>query len=96
MRSHGCPYCAGKKVLAGFNDLAAACPEIAAEWDAEKNGTLTPEMVTLGSHRRVWWRCPLGYVWKAVVYSRAGGRRCGCPYCAGKARRAEHGTLCEE
>ena len=59
-----------------------------AEWDAEKNSTLTPEMVTLGSHRRVWWCCPLGHVWKAVVYSRTGGRRCGCPVCAGRVSAA--------
>ena len=47
------------------------------------NGGLTPEMVTAGSNRKVWWQCPLGHTWKAVVYSRAGSQRCGCPICAG-------------
>jgi hypothetical protein len=27
-----CPYCAGKKVLIGFNDLGTKYPEIAKEW----------------------------------------------------------------
>ncbi|MFQ9918651.1 MAG: zinc-ribbon domain-containing protein [Flavonifractor plautii] len=41
-------------------------------------------MVTAGSRRKVWWQCPEGHVWKAVVYSRAGKRKCGCPVCAGR------------
>ena len=80
----GCPYCAGRKVLPGFNDLASLEPEIAAQWHRDLNGELTPEMVTVGSHKKVWWQCPNGHVWKAVVYSRSRGRRCGCPVCAGK------------
>lgn len=83
-----CPYCSGKKVLAGFNDLAAREPLLAQQWDAELNGNLTPEMVTLGSHKRVWWRCNKGHVWKAVVYSRTGSDKCGCPVCAGVTRRS--------
>lgn len=82
----GCPYCAGRKVLAGFNDLAAREPEVAAQWHPTLNGALTPEMVTAGSRRKVWWACPSGHIWKAAVYSRAGPQKCGCPVCAGKAR----------
>lgn len=53
----GCPYCANKKVLKGFNDLATIKPEIAKEWDYEKNGDLKPEDILSGSHKKVWWRC---------------------------------------
>ena len=87
VESAGCPYCAGRRVLAGFNDLATRCPRLAAEWDAALNGGLTPEMVTPGSHKRVWWKCGEGHVWKAVVYSRAGKDQCGCPVCAGRTRQ---------
>ena len=80
----GCPYCAGRKVLPGFNDLASQAPETAAQWHPALNGPLTPEMVTAGSHRKVWWQCAEGHVWKAAVYSRAGPQRCGCPVCAGR------------
>lgn len=84
MRGGGCPYCAGTKVLAGFNDLASREPQVAAQWHPTFNGALTPEMVTAGSRRKVWWQCPLGHVWQAVIYSRTGLKKCGCPVCAGK------------
>ena len=47
----GCPVCAGKQVLPGFNDLASQKPALAAQWDAARNGTLTPEQVTPASNR---------------------------------------------
>lgn len=83
----GCPYCAGRRVMAGFNDLATLHPDIAVQWDDALNGTLTPEMVTSGSHKRVWWKCSEGHIWKAAVYSRTGRQKCGCPVCAGKAKQ---------
>lgn len=42
-REQGCPYCAGRRVLAGFNDLAAVAPDVAAEWHPTLNGELRPE-----------------------------------------------------
>ena len=83
-RDSGCPYCSGKAVLAGFNDLATLAPEVAAQWHPTLNGALTPEQVTPGSHRMAWWQCPSGHIWKAVIYSRAGPQRCDCPVCAGR------------
>ncbi len=80
----GCPYCTNRKVLAGFNDLATVEPKIASEWHPTLNGALTPEMVTVGSTKKVWWECPLGHVWKVAIYSRTGAKKCGCPVCAGK------------
>lgn len=85
---HGsaCPYCAGRKVLPGFNDLATRRPLIAAQWHPTMNGALTPRDVTAGSCRKVYWQCPEGHVWRAVVYSRTGRQQCGCPICAGRGR----------
>lgn len=77
---NGCPICAGQQVLIGYNDLASQNPDLAVEWDYEKNGNLTPEMVTAGSDCSVWWKCKLGHGWKATIYSR---KTTGCPYCAG-------------
>mgnify|MGYP000012367874 FL=1 len=93
-RGTGCPYCMNRKVLCGFNDLATLEPEVAREWHPTLNGALTPDKVTAGSHRRVWWQCANGHVWKALIYSRAGVQKCGCPVCAGKVRqprRADNG-----
>ena len=78
----GCPYCSGRKVLAGFNDLASQKPELAARWDYEKNGSLRPEQVTAASHKKVWWHCQFGHFYDAPVYSQSQGS--GCPYCAGR------------
>ena len=86
-RGNGCPYCANRKVLPGFNDLATAAPLVAKQWHETLNGALTPEMVTAGSHKKAWWQCSYGHVWKATIYSRAGVQQCGCPVCAGKAKQ---------
>ena len=95
MRKIGCPYCAGKRVMPGFNDLASREPEIAMQWHPTLNGVLTPQMVTPGSRQKVWWQCPEGHVWKAVVYSRAGGQKSGCPVCAGKTKLRGYAALVE-
>lgn len=84
-RNGGCPYCANKRVLPGFNDLATKYPEIAAQWHPTMNGSLTPDHVLPGSRKKVWWQCRSGHVWQAVVYSRTGNQRSGCPICTGYA-----------
>ena len=38
----GCPYCAGRKVLPGFNDLAALRPDLAVQWHPTLNKGLRP------------------------------------------------------
>ncbi|MBQ6676700.1 MAG: zinc-ribbon domain-containing protein, partial [Clostridia bacterium] len=59
----GCPICAGKSVLPGFNDLETTYPDAAAKWDYEKNVDLTPQHVLAGSKVSVWWKCPEGHSW---------------------------------
>lgn len=87
----GCPYCANRKVLAGFNDLASQEPQIAAQWHPTLNGDLTPQMVTPGSAKKAWWQCEEGHVWKTAIYSRAARDKCGCPVCSGKVKVSKHG-----
>jgi hypothetical protein len=78
----GCPYCANKAVLPGFNDLTTTHPALAAEWD--HGNTTTAQQVTAGSSMRAAWRCKAGHVWRVAISSRV-GRRTGCPYCSNKA-----------
>ena len=59
----GFPICAGREVLAGFNDLATVNPQLAAQWDTERNGKLTPRQVSAGSGKKVWWHCEQGHRW---------------------------------
>ena len=75
----GCPYCAGKKVLKGFNDLQTVNPLLAEEWHYEKNNGLSPADVTQNSNKRVWWECSEGHEWEAQINNRNNGN--GCPIC---------------
>lgn len=78
----GCPYCANRKVMTGFNDLKTTNPDIADEWHPTKNGNLSPDVISKGSHKQVWWLGKCGHEWKAAIYSRIDGRQ--CPICSGK------------
>ena len=84
-QGRGCPYCAGKKVLKGYNDLQMVNPILAEEWNYEKNNELTPMEVTPNSHKKVWWKCSKGHEWQATIAHRNNGT--GCPYCAREKRR---------
>lgn len=77
-----CPYCSGKRILQGFNDLATVNPAVSAEWDYEKNAPVTPQTVTAGSGKKVWWKCKKNHSWKASIVSRNRGN--GCPICANR------------
>ena len=74
--SDGCPKCAQKsgakkryqKLLAENGSLRETHPEIAAEWDYEKNGSLTPDMVVSASGLCAWWICGnCGASWSSVI-----------------------------
>ena len=63
------------------NSLAVMRPEIADEW-SERNLPLTPDTVTYGSNRQVWWKGACGHEWQASIKSRSSGEN--CPICSGK------------
>lgn len=75
----GCPCCANLVVIAGENDLATTHPELAQEWHPAKNLPLTPQEVRAGSHRKVWWQCPVGHSYQASLSHRSHGTN--CPIC---------------
>lgn len=77
----GCPVCANRVILKGYNDLASTYPEIAKQWHPTKNGDLTPEMVSAGYDKKVWWQCDKGHEWQAAVKTRA-RTSAECPYCS--------------
>ena len=75
-----CPYCSGYIFLKGFNDLQTTHSEIASEW-SEKNLPLTPDDITFGSNKKVWWRGACGHEWQTSVKARSNGEK--CPICSG-------------
>lgn len=62
--------------------LAEQAPFLTAEWSV-RNQPLTPDDVSYGSNKIVWWSGICGHEWQASVKSRATGKQTGCPYCSG-------------
>lgn len=65
-----CPYCAGKRVNE-TNSLRFSHPSLAKEWHPRKNGVLTPDNVTSGSHELIFWICERDHIYKSAIYGRA-------------------------
>lgn len=59
--------------------LATRYPEIAKEWDYNKNGNLKPENIAPKSSKKVWWICSKGHEWQTTPSHRSRGQ--GCPIC---------------
>lgn len=78
-KGENCPVCSGARVIEGINDLATLKPELAQEW-SEKN-EIKPTEVSVGSHKKVIWKCRLGHEWEASIKSRTINGT-GCPYCS--------------
>lgn len=76
----GCPYCVNKKILVGYNDLAATHPYLLKEWNYEKNDIL-PSEILAGSQKKVWWKCC--YCKKEYESSpeKRSSKRLGCIQC---------------
>ena len=74
----GCPFCSGRLVVTGVNDLASLFPKLASQakdWD--------PRTVKAGSDEKKSWVCELGHTWTASVVNRTPPHGRGCPYCSG-------------
>ena len=79
-RNTSCPYCSGHRV-SEKNNLLHNYPQIASEWDYEKNND-SPEDLPGRSSKKRWWICKNQHSYKSTVSNRTGGS--GCPYCAGR------------
>ena len=75
------------------DSLQSEYPELAKQWDQSKNAPLTASDVTPHSGQKVWWLCPNGHEWKAVINSRTRGY--GCPYCAGQKPTVDRNLVTE-
>lgn len=61
----------------------ADIPKLLAEWDHEKNGDIiSPYKLTVGSNKKVYWKCEQGHTWQEPIYKRTKGK--SCPFCANK------------
>jgi hypothetical protein len=64
----------------------AEFPALVAQFDLRRNRPITPETISYGSARKVWWTCPVGpdHRWEATPNARTCPNATGCPFCAGK------------
>jgi len=82
----GCPFCSPVPLrVCIHNSLEFNYPEIAKEWDIDKNGELKPSEVATKSNLRVSWICQKNpnHKWDAYIYSRTCDYS-GCPDCRHK------------
>ena len=88
--NHGCPECGKILAVRKRNEnqilkkgsLLDNNPDLAKQWNNEKNGGLKPDNFLCSSNKRVWWICGYGHEWQASINSRNSG--CGCPVCSGR------------
>lgn len=86
-KSGGCPACSfPPKVVTDRNRLSILYPEISLEWHPTKNGDLTPDDVSYGFDKKVFWNClKCGYgengEWRASPNSRTNSKT-ECPICS--------------
>ena len=58
-------------------------PHLVKEWHPTKNGELTPNNLTHGSNKKVWWLCSKGHSYDSIICNRTSKNPTGCPYCSG-------------
>ncbi len=78
----GCPRC-NNKVLFDNQSFGDLFPELLIQYDKDKN-IEDPFTIFPKSGRRFWWLCDkCNHSWQAVLSSRSGKMKRGCPCCAG-------------
>ncbi len=76
-RGDGCPYCSGKRVIKGKNDLVAVYPDIVNWWSS--SNTKSPEEFFPYSHAMVKWICPTcGYEFNRIISHQVSAKTCPC------------------
>ncbi len=75
----GCPYCSHRLPSKEYN-LLVCNPELASEWDYNKNKKNPEEYCPNGS-QKVYWKCQeCGWGWKVSINNR-NSNNTGCPKC---------------
>ena len=74
-----------EEALKGYNDLATLFPEIALDWDYEKNKNVNIRLIKPGSQQKIWWKCVYcGKGWMQTPNRKINTKLidiAGCPEC---------------
>ena len=94
-RGRGCPICSGRKVV-DSTCLATTHPDLAKEWDYEKNNLIplkkglptpiTPYNVRAKCNRVVHWICSKNknHKWRSSISNKTRKSGGGCPHCSNR------------
>ena len=63
-----------------MDNLLVNNKELMREYNYQKNTDVNLNDLTLGSNKKIWWKCEKGHEWQANIRHRNNGRK--CPYCA--------------
>ena len=74
--------------------LLSSYPHLVKEWHPTNNGDLTPNDITHGVEKKVWWLCPKGHSHKSRIKDRT-NKKSGCPYCSNQSSQPEIRLLSE-
>ena len=91
-----CPYCSGRRVLAGFNSFKVKHPDLMLLWDDINNYILcNPDEISDNYEEKVWWFCKNDDKHKfrctpkkMLLYQKRGFEP--CTYCKGLRRKKRH------
>jgi hypothetical protein len=92
-RNRHCPFCSGHN-FSTTNNLLIVAPQIAKQFDLEKNFPKTPSDFASGSNTTVWWKCDNQdhRGWKAPIAARM-RQAIGCYICNQEKRFASESRL---
>ena len=85
LRGQRCPYCSTppKRILPGFNDMKTLRPDMAEEWDYERNGIDCSLIFPNSNEPKYWWKCKYGHHYESTCNNRYSAA-IGCDVCAGR------------
>jgi hypothetical protein len=77
-----CPYCNLNR-LHEDNSLAVLYPQLAKEFNSQKNGISPTRIIGNASSKKYWWKCSENHEWEAILGNRV-RLNSGCPACSGR------------
>lgn len=84
-KGNGCLQCRKERLSAAQQTLPYTHPELAQEWNTERNSPVAFKDVSHGSNFKAWWLCSNNHEWQAKISDRLrrekDGKVGGCPEC---------------
>lgn len=75
---YGCPYCSGRKTLAGFNDMWTTRPDLASMLTYPEDGY----KYTFASNKKAWFNCPDCGTPSLKIINNVAMHNFGCQHCS--------------